>query len=452
MASVHPRKSGKWLAALRVPCPAGSTRSDGKPVMVRVNRVITAKTKAAALRDANALERDMRENPTPKQTEGSLAWFLLEVYMPFQRANKALKTAHRDAQLANGVLRLLDGDTPLAAIKRATFNKLVLAAQKETWPEGTPKAGQKRNGPRNVHHLWSFLKKAVVHAYDDELITFNPRTEGLTAPSVPKRGPNVKMASAEETLVLVDALRDGHKKLNRTDPDLADVVEFGFLTACRKQETLGLPWRHVHLDAEPPYVVIEDVTEEAGGIFRIRKGVKTSTKTGETGREVLLVPDAVALLKRRREADKGANWNVDGLVFPDPRTGRVWRPSAVTSMVRTAARNLGVTAGLHSRRHGGITHLLEQGVDINVVSKFAGHADVAMTSATYGWVTEKLAQQQIAEVTAGLSQTSKPGDTNAEPLPPAVMELALKYALETGQPLDVVLATLRGSGGAVASE
>ncbi|MEP2534283.1 tyrosine-type recombinase/integrase [Shimia sp.] len=114
--------------------------------------------------------------------------------------------------------------------------------------------------------------------------------------------------------------------------------------------------------------------------------------------------------------------------------------------VRTAARNLGVTAGLHSRRHGGITHLLEQGVPLETVSKFAGHADTGMTSSTYGWVTEGLAQKQIAEVSAGLSQ-SQPAPTETTPmadLSADVMLKAMEYAQASGQPLDVVLSILRG--------
>lgn len=101
------------------------------------------------------------------------------------------------------------------------------------------------------------------------------------------------------------------------------MVEFGFLTACRKQETIGLPWRPVHLDADPPFVVVEDVLEEAGGVYRLRTGTKTDTKTGELGRKVFLVPEAVGLLTRRKEEDRGPNFNLHGFVFPDPRTGDV---------------------------------------------------------------------------------------------------------------------------------
>lgn len=52
MASAYPRSKGKWLAAYRAPCPAGTLRSDGSPVMVRRNKVVSAETKNDALAQA----------------------------------------------------------------------------------------------------------------------------------------------------------------------------------------------------------------------------------------------------------------------------------------------------------------------------------------------------------------------------------------------------------------
>ncbi|MEO9573570.1 MAG: hypothetical protein ABJ360_25975 [Roseobacter sp.] len=91
----------------------------------------------------------------------------------------------------------------------------------------------------------------------------------------------------------------------------------------------------------------------------------------------------------------------------------------------------------------GITHLLEQGVDINTVSKFAGHSDVAMTSGTYGWVSDELAQQQIVAVGGAMDGQPKPQPT--ADLPPEVMLEAMRFSEKTGHPLDTVLQMLRGA-------
>ena len=177
------------------------------------------------------------------------------------------------------------------------------------------------------------------------------------------------------------------------------------------------------------------VVEEAGAHFGIREGTKTND-----GRKVLLVPRVVELLAERQTRTSGP------LVFPAPKAGGLWRPSGATQSIKRAAAKLGVTGGFHSRRHGGITHLLEQGVDINTVSKFCGHSDVQMTSGTYGWVSDELAQKQIVAVA---------GAMNAKPAPAGqisddVMLRAMEFAEKTGQPLDVVLNLLRG--GTLAAE
>ncbi|WP_299640712.1 tyrosine-type recombinase/integrase [uncultured Ruegeria sp.] len=313
------------------------------------------------------------------------------VFLKHQQATKALKTAHRDAQLGAAVIRLLGADVPIKDIDEDTFDHLIAAARAERWPEDHPsKVGEHRNGPRQVHHLWSFLKRCMAHACKKKLVTFNVKLAMLDAPSVSKRGPNVKFASADETRVLVEGLRNGHGPRKRTNLDLADVVQLGFLQALRTQETLGLRWINVHLDTDVPFINVVDVIEEAGGVFRLRTGTKTDAKTGQLGRKVFLLPEAVDLLRRRQGATNNE------LVFPDHNAGAVWRPSAVSSMVKTAAKNLGVNAGLHSQRHGGITALLEAGVPLEVVSKHAGHANTDMTETTYGWVTHDLAKQQVA--------------------------------------------------------
>jgi integrase len=217
---------------------------------------------------------------------------------------------------------------------------------------------------------------------------------------------------------------------------LADAVEFAFLTACRRQEVLGLHWSSVFLDAPVPHVVIDHVVEEAGSHVAIRKGHKTSGKTGDLGRTVYLVPRVIELLQERRASIVGP------LVFPAPKAGGVWRPSGATQAVRRAAKRLGVTAGFHSRRHGSITSLLENGVPIEKVSLFAGHADVAMTSGTYGWVSQEIAKQSVVAVEHGLK-----GHVNVtSPLSPEVMMEAMRFAEKTGQRLDIVLSMLRGDG------
>ena len=51
---------------------------------------------------------------------------------------------------------------------------------------------------------------------------------------------------------------------------------------------------------------------------------------------------------------------------------------------------------LHGLRHTHITHLLMDGVPINVVSKRAGHSSITITIDTYGHVLEEN-QRELAD-------------------------------------------------------
>lgn len=89
---------------------------------------------------------------------------------------------------------------------------------------------------------------------------------------------------------------------------------------------------------------------------------------------------------------------------------------------------------------------------METVSQFAGHADTAMTSSTYGWVSDKMAQQQLVQI-AGAQKASTPAPVAlVTDLSPDVMLEAMKYAQSSGQPLDVVLSILRGDNASKAAE
>ena len=96
-----------------------------------------------------------------------------------------------------------------------------------------------------------------------------------------------------------------------------------------------------------------------------------------------------------------------GAVFAHPLDGDYWRPSQVSAVVKRAADALGVTAGLHSRRHGAITALRKKGVPIEAVSAFAGHTDTKMTQVQYGWIDAEMQQQQVLAIETGMAGGSR---------------------------------------------
>jgi integrase len=113
-----------------------------------------------------------------------------------------------------------------------------------------------------------------------------------------------------------------------------------------------------------------------------------------------------ALAKKYPGAPSEWGWQY---VFPaaklstDPRSGKIRRHHLNESSLQKAVRSAVVKTGIpkritsHTFRHSFATHLLESGVNIRVVQKLMGHADVKTTE-----IYTHVLQQNIQAVSSPL--------------------------------------------------
>ena len=135
---------------------------------------------------------------------------------------------------------------------------------------------------------------------------------------------------------------------------------FYLLTGCRKSEPLTLRWHDVDFVAKSIYI---------GG-----------TKTDNAKRHVPLFPETEKLLNKLPKDNY--------LVFPFAET-------LVSQNFRRIKQKHALSFRLHDLRHTFATRCLENGISINVVQKWLGHAQASTTANIYTHVQTAFEREEI---------------------------------------------------------
>jgi len=141
--------------------------------------------------------------------------------------------------------------------------------------------------------------------------------------------------------------------------------------------------------------------------FAERRLLRT-VKTGNGRRPISLDAETLRILEEHRRQQEfgrrswGDAYKALDLVFCH-HDGSPLDPDTVTSQFGQAVARSGVRRiRLHDVRHTHATLLLEAGVDISVVSRRLGHADVGFTARVYAHVTAHLQFDAAARLSAYL--------------------------------------------------
>lgn len=164
-------------------------------------------------------------------------------------------------------------------------------------------------------------------------------------------------------------------------------------TGIRQGEALGLRWRDVHLDTQPPTLRV------ARTAVRTAQGLAYKEPKSAKGKRTIQLGDvaAEALRRQRRQQREdrlaAAAWEDSDLVFArangKPRDSR-----ADWADWQALLADLGVRPyRVHDLRHLTATALLEAGMDARLVQEIMGHATAAFTQQTYQHVRPVLHQR-----------------------------------------------------------
>jgi integrase len=217
-----------------------------------------------------------------------------------------------------------------------------------------------------VRHLRTLFRYCVAEA----IIATDP-TEAVRLERVPRHfAKALRMEEIERVAVYAEThCLDGAV---RSSAWAAPFIRLGAETAMRRNELLYLRWEHVDLDA---------------GHLTIACTEAFTTKSGRERRIPLSTKATDLLVRLRRERPC-----TTGLVIE--AAGKPVAPHTCSDVVARFASRSGVPALTpHVLRHSCIMRLIEQGISVPVVQRFAGHADVTTTMRYCSVATEVYADQ-----------------------------------------------------------
>jgi len=248
--------------------------------------------------------------------------------------------------------------------------------------------------PRTVSIVFATLRRALNQAVDDGRLTRNPAARinpnGTTGSGgrAKRVGVELRLPSDADVRAVAAELVD--------EPMLHDLYVLSVLTGVRQSELLGLGrdavegrWLHVTRALRRSDRVVDD------------------PKSAGSARFIPLDPMAAELVARVRARQNvarlaaGERWsNPDELLFTD-ELGAALAGSTLTHELAKACRRARVRPfRWHDLRHVYASGLLNRGVPIALVSKYLGHANVAITSSVYHHLVAGTDDLEVASTAA----------------------------------------------------
>lgn len=247
--------------------------------------------------------------------------------------------------------------------------------------------------PRSVQHVRAVMSGLFATAMQWELIVANP-VKGVETASAKR--PELEVPTSAQVVAL---LAESKGTLWHT-PMLLAVA-----TGARRSEVLGLGWSAVDLDRGRIQIVrsLQRIPGEGLRFF--------DPKSSRSRRMIVLpafvVPQLRALRTEQaeRKLKMGAAWPDLDLVC-ERGDGQPLDPDSFSHATKRLMKAAGLDSAtrLHDLRHGLATALLEQGVDVAVISAVLGHASPGFTMSVYLHVREGMAEQAAEAIERAFGQ------------------------------------------------
>lgn len=317
----------------------------------------------------------------------STADYLTEWVEGHALKNIRATTADNYRWLVKSHIVLLLGAIPLGDVRPSDVERLYNQKLAEGYSLAT------------LHRIHGLLRMAFEHAVATERIARNPVLRKLR----PKK--EALGGGEHETEEVMRSMTEDQAKAFESVSAETRFHAANLLAlrrGLRRGEILGLKWSDIDLDQKVLRVQRQLVRRTSEGIeFH-------PPKTRRGRRTVLLSDDLVVLLKKHRvrqmeeRLKRAKTYEDHNLVFPT-QDGKPFDPNR---FVKRHYKPLLAAAKLpdfrfHDLRHTCATLMLLRGVDIQVVSRLLGHANVGFTLRVYGHLLPGVQEAALTRFDAG---------------------------------------------------
>ena len=293
---------------------------------------------------------------------------LIEEWLKSKKANIGIKTYREYERNCNNISECI------GHIKVKDINVKILedfyAELKNC--EGKGKEG-KGYSEKTIKHHYTLVSEILNTAIKWGYLYNNPNQK-VTPIKVHKK--EIECYSPEEVEKLISVLQNEPIKYQA-------IIMLALDSGCRRGELTGLNWNDV--DFEKSAITINKATQYVAGVGTFEK----STKTETSNRTVYITQTTLHILKQyRAEQNKnklllGSKWKGSERVFTTD-DGEDMHPNRPYKILKQIINKYGLKdISFHALRHTSISLLITSGIQAQIISKRAGHSNVAITHSVY---------------------------------------------------------------------
>ena len=335
------KQDGWWYASIQ---HDGNRIREGKFKTKREAEEVESRMRKA-IADGQYLSPEQRQ----LETKLTLEEFYRQDYLP-HAAHKNSEQYHAEHQRAFAEHFLPKwGAKRIDAITADEVDKFRTSLRGGAFGAANGYKNAKKRSDARVNRLMAAFGGVMRYAHQKGRIKINPCAGLMQLKETP---PKKKLLTLEDIDAVIEAIPDNYKAL----------IETAFLTGMRRTELFELRWDDI--DFAQQLITLTPLKED-GSAKHLKSGKQRTINFGSDLKDLLL---------RHRLAQAGT----PDLVFTTTITHAPLK--RIHKVLHTAAKKAGLDKiGMHHFRHAFASHHSMNGVAIEVIKEWLGHADIGTT-------------------------------------------------------------------------